>query len=530
MIMPILRFRKLFKEKMMRSGKAERIIVIIYILRKAFKYIMFLAHLRLRGVIVSYFFQDFSWEVLFHHIFLVVWLLFVLRGSVSSYSLLPLFPLLTTNVQENLTPFLPGQNLKEAEKETDAYFVEEFKDGKGVRAAAYIRVSTGKQVQGFSLAAQTDELRRLARKRGVSRLYWVMDPGKSGLDFDKRRLDEILELAATKEINELLVVDVDRIGRNSRKLMDFFLDLRDCGVIIVTPQGEMDVDDLAGLMMAALRSWAAQYENERRARASVAGRIQAFLKKRWNKPVPKGYRKRENGWIEKDNAWKLVIEDVFSLFLRYKNYRVVTDAVNAKYASFLSKPLTRQQIAAILRNPVYVGKPRYSGKVVEKQFQKVVVDDPDLVHINKATFERAQRIIGRIRQRHRHKDNVKLKTMINKYGVKVLDFLRHVVVMCSNCKCLNCKAIMVENGNPEQKNYICKNCGRQLRVPKKTEIKKIEESHSKNKRLPKSGTTGSSKASSNLKNKSSKKRKLDKAGISTTLDNYFLNASYTSKI
>jgi DNA invertase Pin-like site-specific DNA recombinase/transposase-like protein len=366
-------------------------------------------------------------------------------------------------------------------------------------------------------------LRQLAKKRGVSVLYWVVDAGKSGLDFDKRKLDVVLELAERREIDEVLVVDVDRIGRVSRKLMGFLLDLRDYGVIIVTPQGEMDVDDLTGLMIAALKSWGAQYENERRRRASVAGRIQAFLKKRWNKPIPKGYRKRDDDWIEKDFTWKPILEDIFNLFIRYKNYKVVADAINTKHTDFLSKPLTRQQVATILRNPIYVGKPRYSGKMVEKQFENVVVDDPDLAFIDDATFERAQKIINIIRQKHQRKDNAKVKTLIDKYGVKVLDFLCHVFVMCPNCTCENCKAIMVRNGNPsqgEQNNYLCKSCGRQLRVPKKREIRKIKDWASKRVRSLKSKTNGSSKAIPNRKTRSLRTRKFEEQYKSLTLDKF----------
>jgi DNA invertase Pin-like site-specific DNA recombinase/transposase-like protein len=521
-MMVISKFRKIFKEEMMRTGKPERIILDLNNLRKPFGFIIFLGRFCLRRIILSYFSTYFYWENLFYHTFLMVLLLFILGGTFSSYFFsLPLFLVLGTNVNGSLTPFLEERRSEEVvKKEKDTYHMEEFEDGKGVKAAAYIRVSTGKQVLGFSLAAQTEALRELARKRGVSSLYWFRDAGESGRDFDKRQLDEILQLAATREITELLVVDIDRIGRISRKLMDFLLDLRDYGVIIVEPSGEMDVNELTGLMMAAIKSWAAQYENERRALASVSGRVQAFLKMHWNKAVPKGYRRNEDGWIKKDEAWNPIIKDIFHLFIMYKNYKAVANAINTKYASFLSQPLTRQQIASILCDPVYVGRPKYSGKVVNKQFKKVVMNDVNLAYVDEVAFEKAQKIIDTIRQKHARKNGSIIKGIIDKYGIKALDFLRHIKVMCPNCTCPNCKAIMVQNGNPTfngQKNYICNTCRRQLRVPKKKEMRKIADLASKRRNL--SGIASLPKNFLNRKRKSMSKRKVD-FGKSTTLENY----------
>jgi len=425
---------------------------------------------------------------------------------------------LATIVQKDLLGCF--SDWKEYETEEDSRIkIEDFKDGKGIRALAYVRVSTERQAErGFSVEAQVEELKKLAKKRGVSRFYLIVDAGKSGMDFDKRNLNMILKLAAKKEIDEVLVVDIDRIGRNCRKLMEFFLDLRDYGVVIVTPAGQMDIDELTGLMTLALRSWAAQFENERRARASVAGRIQAFREGRWNKPVPIGYYKKGN-WIQKDTTYTPIIEEVFSLFQKHKNYRATADAVNMKYANSLSKPLTRQQIAKILRNPLYVGKPEYSGEAVKKQFgDKVSVDDPSLAYISLETFGSVQEIINDIRKNYRRRKRTRYVDLVDKYDYGVLQFMPNVAVICPRCGNPMNHNGLVDRGSAN--NFLCPKCSRQLRVPKKSELTEIKKWAIKKKKFSKSEITRPPRASANRRNSSLRTKRLIEVWKFKSLDNW----------
>lgn len=513
-------FRKFFILGMIRPALAERILFFLYNFRKAFECIIFLVAFWHRRVVASYFFQKRPFVRNFLPHFFVIALSFLLRGTLSSYFLVLSFLSFATFAHRDLWSFFSNREPDAREEESHICRIEDFKDGKGIRALAYVRVSTERQAQhGFSVEAQVDELRALAKRRGASRFYLITDAGKSGVDFDKRNLNKILELAARKEIDEVLVVDVDRIGRNCRKLMEFFLDLRDHGVVIVTPAGQMDIEELTGLMMLALRSWAAQFENERRARASMAGRVQAFLTGRWNKPVPKGYRKKGD-WIEKDPAWAPITKDVFSFFQRYKKYRPVADSVNAKYTGSLSQRLTRQQVAEILRNPVYVGRPGYYGKAVKKQFRdNVFVDAPSLAYVSLETFGTTQEIVNEIRRTYRRRKRVRHMELIGKHDYDVLQFMPHVAIICPRSDCGNPMNYngLVDHGSVN--NFICPKCGKQLRVPKKSELKEIEKWVSKKRRLSKSEVTNPSKASSN-RNRSLRKQRLDEVEKSASLDNY----------
>ena len=404
------------------------------------------------GILASYFFS-----------------LLVLGGALTSY-LSPagyawLFLAAASVIQTTLSFTGEGpQSSGKRQPVSDDCWVEDLGGGKGLRVAAYIRVSTDKQAQrGHSLDVQEKELRELARKIGASRIYWFRDAGKSGVDFDRRKLNLMLDLAERREIEKVLIVDVDRLGRNSRKLLNFLCDLRDCGVTIQTPEGELDIDQLEGLLLSVTKAWRSQYDNEKRAKQANASKAENFLKGHWNKPIPKGYRKRSDGWIERDLSWESVIRDIFELFLRFRSYGKVAETINAKYG----KSLTRQQVAQLLRDPVYIGKPAHLGKVVE---------DPSLAFVNEETFKKAQEIADLIHRKHSRKGRTTIQDLLREYGAGVLEFVPNIAVLCPSCQ-----GIMVRNGTVSlgaghtAQIYFCRKCHKELKIPTKRQMQRIQE-------------------------------------------------------
>jgi DNA invertase Pin-like site-specific DNA recombinase len=343
-------------------------------------------------------------------------------------------------------------------------WVEDIEGGKGLRAAAYIRVSSGKQAkEGFSLDAQKDEVRKLAKKEGISRLYGFVDAGKSGIDFDQRKLDKILVLAERHEIDRLLVVEIDRIGRNSRRLLNFLWDLRDHGVIINTPNGEIDVGHLGGWLIGAIKAFASQDDNERRARAVAAGKRESFKQRRWNKPIPPGYQRAGN-WIEKAPNWEPLITDAYNLFPNKRNLQSVRTEINAKYRQLLPKLLTRDQIRRILSDTVYIGKPQYFGESVL---------DASLLFIAEENFVRIQELLKRVADRHKPKENSPLNQLVERYGISALDYLDQLEFHHKQDD-----GVIVRNGTRidggiHRQIFQCKKCRRHFIVPTNSQLNKI---------------------------------------------------------
>ncbi|MEM3714808.1 MAG: recombinase family protein [Nitrososphaeria archaeon] len=350
------------------------------------------------------------------------------------------------------------------------FWVEEF-GGNGPRVAAYLRVSTSKQAkEGLSLEVQKERLEAVKEKHKPSKIYWFIDPGVSGEDFDNRKIKEIMKLREKKEIDELWVTHVDRIGRECEDSLFFFLRFCKDGGLIRTPDRTYGTKDLADIMLFVMESYVAESENKRRAERANASKIQNFKKKKWNKPIPLGYRRSGDGWIEKIPGYGPIIQDIFDLFIKYKSYSRVAKEITNKYNAVLNRPLSRDVIKRVLSDPVYVGHPSFLGETVI---------DESLRYIDDATFEKCRsfmhdnssNINGSVQQK-----SSTLAQLTQVYDVSLLDFIDEVAELHHR----RCGGILTRNGSrfensTLQQVYKCNKCNAQFRIPTKRMLEKLSE-------------------------------------------------------
>lgn len=90
------------------------------------------------------------------------------------------------------------------------------------RCYLYLRVSTEMQVEGYSLEAQRDRLKREADYRNMQVISEFSDEGKSGKNIDGRpAFQEILQRIKDKtdNIDYVLVFKLSRFGRNAADVL-----------------------------------------------------------------------------------------------------------------------------------------------------------------------------------------------------------------------------------------------------------------------------------------------------------------------
>lgn len=200
--------------------------------------------------------------------------------------------------------------------------------------------------------------------------------------------------------------------------------------------------------------------------------------------VPYGYEKDGDGWIEKKKGWGSVIRDIFDLFLKFDiegSYKKVAEAVPRKHSEVISESLGSRKIKRILKNPVYIGEPKITGNMVDAEYDNdVTVPDPDLAYVTKDIFDRVQKKIRKIAEKHSTKNNdkvVEMEDLVKEFGLEeVENNIPNIAILCPNCG-----EKMVKNGQRTLKldsqlkshNWICKNCGRQLLAPNKKNLEKI---------------------------------------------------------
>lgn len=241
----------------------------------------------------------------------------------------------------------------------------------------YTRVSTSIQVDGYSLDAQRDKLRKYAEYEDMTVVGEYSDEGFSGkniqgrLEF-QRMLNDIQD---NKDgVAYVLVFKLSRFGRNAADVLNSLQLMQDFGVNLICVEDGIDSSKDSGKLMISVLSAVAEIERENIRTQTMAGREQKAREGKWNGGfAPYGYR-LENGemLIAEDE-----VEVIRAIFDRYIHTNDGVSGV-AKYLNNCGYTKKLRQngtipgfsasfVKAVLDNPVYMGKIAYGRRRTEKK-------------------------------------------------------------------------------------------------------------------------------------------------------------------
>lgn len=297
-------------------------------------------------------------------------------------------------------------------------------------AVGYIRMSTDRQED--SPARQRRDIEALAKRMGFSILRWYEDHGLTGTDSANR--PEFLRLLADAKNGKFSAVLLSEQSRMSREdIFDATLHwrlLRDAGVQIVTCQrGEMDFNNLGGLITAIVDQYGAREESIKLAERVVSGqRNRALAGKRIggfvfgydreiideSSNVVKVVHFRER--FRKPPTWdsRLVpstdtdaveaVQWAFDSISRGGSMRAITNEFNhRKLKTSYGNAFIDSTVHGMLRNPTYAGILRVGehsrGKFTRLTDNPIVVENAHEPLISPQKFERVQQILNGRRAR-----------------------------------------------------------------------------------------------------------------------------------
>ena len=164
---------------------------------------------------------------------------------------------------------------------------------KKIKCDIYTRVSTTMQVDGYSLDAQREKLKRYAEFQNMEIVNEYSDEGKSGKSVEgrpefQRMLDNIEN--GTDEVQFVLVFKLSRFGRNVADVLNSFQRMQDFGVNLICVEDGIDSSKDSGKLMISVLSAVAEIERENILVQTMEGRKQKAREGKWNGGfAPYGY-------------------------------------------------------------------------------------------------------------------------------------------------------------------------------------------------------------------------------------------------
>jgi DNA invertase Pin-like site-specific DNA recombinase len=350
------------------------------------------------------------------------------------------------------------------------------------RGIIYIRVSGDDQKEtGYSLPSQVRALREKMKKDGVEEVHQPIEDVESGRNNERKGIKLVIELAERKCYDFLYVYDLDRLGRHYAETPYLMFRLREHGVIVRDRTDEYDFEGESQsikYVFVVMKCWQGHAESLKIGERTQRGKIEKFTQGKWVGPIPFGYRKNENGVLEKRSKLEPIILDLFQTYFDIKDYKKATQIINQKYAETIGNippfPFTTNRFTALTKNPVYKGLPHYG---------KTQIQADNLAIVSKDLWDKVQSLSDLRARKHKKIEDKSQPSLIDKlvsdYG---LDYFMRVMGRFIQAVCPKCGSPMNSfgsepHGNIRLPNYRCTNkkCTYQRNIPSISELKEFRE-------------------------------------------------------
>ena len=261
---------------------------------------------------------------------------------------------------------------------------------KGKKCVIYVRVSTERQVQGYSLDGQIQHLADFAKFEGMEVLDVYIEAGASGKNVTGREAFQrmLSDISSGKIKTDFVIVyKLSRFGRNAKDILNSLTFLKTYGVNLICKEDSLDSSTSTGQLMITILSGVAEVERENIIIQSKLGREQKAKMGGWNGGIaPYGYN-LINGKLIINPQEAKIVQYCFETFVNNNiGYSTLHSLLNRQG---IPRDLTAEEhtywevrhIRIMLQNPVYTGRIAYGRRRQERiegtegDYRRVKCDD-----------------------------------------------------------------------------------------------------------------------------------------------------------
>ena len=277
-------------------------------------------------------------------------------------------------------------------------------------AAAYIRVSTDDQLE-YSPDSQLQIIRDYAAKNGYilpEEYIFMEEEGRSGRRADRReKFQAVIALARSPEhpIDAILLWKFSRFARNQEEAIVYKSRLQKAGVNVISiseplPEGPF------GSLIERIIEWEDEYYSINLAQEVRRGMTEKARRGQVQTTPSYGYRIENNTLIPVPEE-AAHIREIFRRFAAGEGLFPIAKWMNSIGAkTHRGNKFENRTIEYILRNPVYIGKLRWTpSRRLNRDFDSpdaMIVDGSHEPLIDTATWDACQEQMRRVKERWKY--------------------------------------------------------------------------------------------------------------------------------
>jgi site-specific DNA recombinase len=266
-----------------------------------------------------------------------------------------------------------------------------------MKACVYTRVSTNSQAdEGFSLAAQYDQLIKFVELQGWDLVRVYTDPGVSAKDLNRPGVQQMINDMKEGKFETLIIHKLDRLTRNISDLYDLVDLVIAKNIKLISLSENIDTSTPMGRMFIYMLGILAQMFRENLSEEIKKGMTQRAEQGFRNTFAPYGYEINEEGKLSIIPEQAELIREIYDMLLIKKwGYSTIAKKLNERNELGIRGGIFHgSSIERILNNHTYAGMNHWKRKEL-KEDQRIIREGGHEAIIDKETFERAQNIIGR---------------------------------------------------------------------------------------------------------------------------------------